>query len=71
MDDRIFATPSVILLSSGSVGVALLMWVLGALIAIAGTTVYVELGTVRVPSRTHPYLTGIRGCRVAEARRTT
>ncbi|KAJ7624315.1 APC amino acid permease [Mycena polygramma] len=41
----IFATPSVILLSSGSVGIALLMWVLGALIAIAGTTVYVELGT--------------------------
>ncbi|KAJ7245653.1 APC amino acid permease [Mycena haematopus] len=41
----IFATPSVILLSSGSVGVALLMWVLGAIIAIAGTTVYVELGT--------------------------
>ncbi|KAJ7362306.1 APC amino acid permease [Mycena albidolilacea] len=41
----IFATPSAILLSSGSVGVALLMWVLGALIAIAGTTVYVELGT--------------------------
>ncbi|KAJ6612522.1 APC amino acid permease [Mycena sp. CBHHK59/15] len=41
----IFATPSVILHSSGSVGVALLMWVLGALIAIAGTTVYVELGT--------------------------
>ncbi|KAJ7062146.1 APC amino acid permease [Mycena amicta] len=41
----IFATPSVILHSSGSVGVALLMWVLGALIAAAGTTVYVELGT--------------------------
>ncbi|KAF8189454.1 APC amino acid permease [Mycena galopus ATCC 62051] len=41
----IFATPSAILLSSGSVGIALLMWVLGALIAIAGTTVYVELGT--------------------------
>ncbi|KAJ6517472.1 APC amino acid permease [Mycena vitilis] len=41
----IFATPSVILLSSGSVGIALLMWVLGALIAMAGTTVYVELGT--------------------------
>ncbi|KAJ7691047.1 APC amino acid permease [Mycena rosella] len=41
----IFATPSVILHSSGSVGIALLMWVLGALIAIAGTTVYVELGT--------------------------
>ncbi|KAJ7214391.1 APC amino acid permease [Mycena pura] len=41
----IFATPSLILSSSGSVGVALLMWVLGALIAAAGTAVYVELGT--------------------------
>jgi hypothetical protein len=43
---RIYATPSVILRSSGSVGVALLMWLLGALIAAAGTTVYIELGTV-------------------------
>ncbi|KAK7046438.1 high affinity methionine permease [Favolaschia claudopus] len=41
----IFATPSAILLSSGSVGIALIMWVLGALIAIASTIVYVELGT--------------------------
>ncbi|KAE9402301.1 APC amino acid permease [Gymnopus androsaceus JB14] len=41
----IFATPSVILRTSGSVGVALLMWVLGALIAALGTAVYIELGT--------------------------
>ncbi|KAF7320452.1 Eukaryotic translation initiation factor 3 subunit H [Mycena kentingensis (nom. inval.)] len=41
----IFATPSVILSGSGSAGVALVMWVVGALIAGAGTTVYVELGT--------------------------
>ncbi|KAF5383238.1 hypothetical protein D9615_004869 [Tricholomella constricta] len=41
----IYATPSVILRSSGSVGVALLMWLIGALIAAAGTTVYIELGT--------------------------
>ncbi|KAJ7488059.1 APC amino acid permease [Mycena latifolia] len=41
----IYATPSVILRTSGSVGVALLMWLLGALIAAAGTAVYVELGT--------------------------
>ncbi|KAF7331492.1 High affinity methionine permease [Mycena kentingensis (nom. inval.)] len=41
----IYATPSVILRSSGSVGVALLMWLLGAIIAAAGTAVYVELGT--------------------------
>ncbi|KAJ6484505.1 APC amino acid permease [Mycena vitilis] len=41
----IYATPSVILRTSGSVGVALLMWLLGALVAAAGTAVYVELGT--------------------------
>ncbi|GLB39007.1 putative amino acid permease [Lyophyllum shimeji] len=41
----IYATPSVILRTSGSVGVALLMWLLGALIAAAGTIVYTELGT--------------------------
>lgn len=44
--DSIYATPSVILRTSGSVGVALLMWLVGALIAAAGTTVYIELGTV-------------------------
>ncbi|CAA7268868.1 unnamed protein product [Cyclocybe aegerita] len=41
----IYATPSNILRSSGSVGVALLMWLVGALIAACGTAVYVELGT--------------------------
>ncbi|KAJ3981371.1 APC amino acid permease [Lentinula detonsa] len=41
----IFATPSVILRTSGSVGVALLMWFVGALIAAMGTVVYIELGT--------------------------
>ncbi|KDQ60363.1 hypothetical protein JAAARDRAFT_152940 [Jaapia argillacea MUCL 33604] len=41
----IFSTPSVILRSSGSVGVALVMWVVGALVAAAGTAVYIELGT--------------------------
>ncbi|KAJ3886580.1 APC amino acid permease [Lentinula edodes] len=41
----IYATPSVILRTSGSVGVALLMWLLGALIAAMGTTVFIELGT--------------------------
>jgi ClpP class serine protease len=44
----IYATPSVILRSAGSVGVALSMWLLGALIAMLGTAVYVELGTVRI-----------------------
>ncbi|KAJ7053658.1 APC amino acid permease [Mycena amicta] len=41
----IYATPSVILRSSGSVGLALVMWLVGAIIAAAGTAVYVELGT--------------------------
>jgi hypothetical protein len=45
---RIYATPSVILRSSGSVGIALLMWLLGATIAAIGTAVYIELGTVRI-----------------------
>jgi hypothetical protein len=43
----IFATPSVILRSSGSVGLSLVMWLLGATVAACGTAVYVELGTVR------------------------
>ncbi|THH13249.1 hypothetical protein EW146_g6945 [Bondarzewia mesenterica] len=41
----IFATPSSILASSGSVGLALFMWVIGAIIATAGLTVYIEFGT--------------------------
>lgn len=44
--NRIYATPSNILRSSGSVGVALIMWLVGALIAACGTAVYIELGTV-------------------------
>ena len=43
---RIYATPSNILRSSGSVGVALIMWLVGALVAACGTAVYIELGTV-------------------------
>ncbi|KAJ7599194.1 APC amino acid permease [Mycena floridula] len=41
----IYATPSVILKASGSVGVALSLWIIGALIAAAGSAVFVELGT--------------------------
>ncbi|KAJ5225489.1 hypothetical protein N7468_006714 [Penicillium chermesinum] len=41
----IFATPSTILQLSGSVGLALFMWVIGTLIALAGTAVYLEWGT--------------------------
>ncbi len=41
----IFATPSAILGLSGSVGLALFMWVIGMLIALAGMAVYLEFGT--------------------------
>ncbi|KAI0065303.1 high-affinity methionine permease [Artomyces pyxidatus] len=41
----IFATPSSILLTSGSVGLAMFMWVIGATIATAGLLVYIEYGT--------------------------
>ncbi|KAL1846871.1 hypothetical protein VTK73DRAFT_203 [Phialemonium thermophilum] len=41
----IFATPSTILALSGSVGLALFIWVAGMLIAAAGTAVYLEFGT--------------------------
>ncbi|KND89593.1 High-affinity methionine permease [Tolypocladium ophioglossoides CBS 100239] len=41
----IFATPGTILALSGSVGLCLLIWVAGMLIAVAGTAVYVEFGT--------------------------
>ncbi|KAJ5923588.1 hypothetical protein N7454_008833 [Penicillium verhagenii] len=41
----IFATPGTILQLSGSVGLALFMWVIGTFIAMAGTAVYLEWGT--------------------------
>ncbi|KUJ18813.1 amino acid transporter [Mollisia scopiformis] len=41
----IFATPSEILSLSGSVGLALFMWVVGMLICFAGMLVYMEFGT--------------------------
>lgn len=50
----IFATPSVILRASGSVGLSFVMWLLGATIAACGTAVYIELGTVRIPSLHEP-----------------
>lgn len=34
--------------ASGSVGLSLVMWLLGAAVAACGTAVYIELGTVRV-----------------------
>ncbi|KAG8216571.1 APC amino acid permease [Butyriboletus roseoflavus] len=41
----VFAAPSIILNSSGSVGMTFIMWILGALVSAAGTAVYVEFGT--------------------------
>jgi amino acid transporter len=41
----IFATPSGILQLSGSVGLALFLWVAGMIIAAAGMAVYLEFGT--------------------------
>ncbi|KAG6379868.1 APC amino acid permease [Boletus reticuloceps] len=41
----VFAAPSIILNSSGSVGMTFVMWILGALVSAAGTAVYVEFGT--------------------------
>lgn len=41
----IFATPSAIFALSGSVGLALFIWVAGMLIAFAGMLVYLEFGT--------------------------
>jgi hypothetical protein len=48
---RVFAAPSIILNSSGSVGMTFVMWIVGALVAAAGTAVYVEFGTVRFTLR--------------------
>ena len=41
----IFATPSAILSLSGSVGLALILWVVGTLISATGMAVYLEFGT--------------------------
>lgn len=41
----IFATPSAIYRLSGSIGVSLIMWIVGFLIAVAGLMVYLEWGS--------------------------
>ncbi|KAF8590532.1 high affinity methionine permease [Ramaria rubella] len=41
----IYATPGLILRASGSVGLFLILWILGALVASVGMAVYVEFGT--------------------------
>lgn len=41
----IFATPAVILVFSGSIGMSLLLWVVGSLYALAGMQVYIVWGT--------------------------
>ncbi|KAF8545126.1 amino acid/polyamine transporter I [Trichophaea hybrida] len=46
----IFSTPSTILIGTQSVGVSLVFWIVGALIAFAGLSVYLELG-LTIPRR--------------------
>lgn len=41
----IFATPSMVLSLTGSVAMSLMIWVIGTLIAMVGTAVYLEFGT--------------------------
>lgn len=41
----IFATPATILSLSGSVGLSMFLWLVGTIIAAAGTAVYMEFGT--------------------------
>lgn len=64
---RIYATPSIILRASGSVGVAFIMWLLGSSIAALGTAVYVELGTVSPPGRDTPMVADVWNDRVYRA----
>lgn len=71
---RIYATPSLILQSSGSVGLSLVMWILGSLIAASGTAVFIELGTVDTLLSFAPVLLTsmeTRGCQGVVERRTT
>ncbi|KAL4063007.1 amino acid/polyamine transporter I [Scleroderma yunnanense] len=42
----IFSTPSSILLSAGSVGASLMLWVLGFLVSFCGLFIWLELGTM-------------------------
>jgi hypothetical protein len=51
--NRIFATPSVILRSARSVGVALSMRLLDASVATTGSAVYMEYGAVGVSPPLH------------------
>ena len=42
----IFSTPSSIITSVGSLGAAMMLWVLGILLSFAGLAVWLELGTI-------------------------
>ena len=44
----IFSTPAKILKLSGSVGMSLILWLVGGLLTLCGTLCYVELGTMMV-----------------------
>ncbi|KAL4062806.1 amino acid permease-domain-containing protein [Scleroderma yunnanense] len=41
----VFAAPSIVLKSSGSIGLSFVMWIIGASVSAAGTAVYIEFGT--------------------------
>lgn len=47
----IFSTPSGILISVGSVGMSLIIWVIAAIASFCGVLAYLELGSVRIRFR--------------------
>ena len=46
----IFATPKWVLINTGSVGLSLVVWTLGGVIALLGSLCYIELGTMMAKS---------------------
>lgn len=74
LGSRIFATPAIILRSSGSVGMALVMWLVGAAVACTGMAVYLELGTVSALFACLPIkaltILNVRACPEMEGRKS-
>ncbi|KAG8979683.1 hypothetical protein FRB94_011586 [Tulasnella sp. JGI-2019a] len=46
----VFSTPGVVVNATGSIGLAFVLWLVGALVAFSGLTLYIELGS-RFPNR--------------------